>query len=106
MPDKKRFDKRKDVQKRIALQHITELAEEAKKCFSSNPMLSHKYAEKIQKTQMRMRVKIPREIKRRICKNCHKFLVPGANCRVRTNKGKIVFKCLECNAVMKVVFKK
>ncbi len=41
-------------------------------------------------------VRIPRDMKYRICKKCKLFIVPGKNARVRLKKGKVVITCLNC----------
>ena len=47
---------------------------------------------------MRYNVRIPKELKRRICNNCYRYIFPGKNCIVRSSSlnRAMVVKCLEC----------
>ena len=74
---------KKKLFKQIAAERINELFRQADIRFKSNPALSDRYVEIARKIAMKYKVRIPRELKRRFCKHCHKYIVPGANCRVR-----------------------
>ena len=52
------------------------------------------------------KVKIPRELKYRICKKCGSFLVPGINCRVRVASahGYVAYVC-ECGGETHIHYK-
>ncbi|MBW3023065.1 ribonuclease P [Candidatus Woesearchaeota archaeon] len=84
---------------KIARERIDILFEEAKK--TKDRKLSDRYAELARKISMKTKTKMPREFKRRICKNCRKFLVPGENCRVRVAKGRIIYYCFNCKKYMR-----
>ena len=45
---------------------------------------------------MRYNMRLPPEFKRRICRSCGAFLVPGKNLRVRIRPGRTVWTCLKC----------
>lgn len=92
-------------QRKIALERIEVLFKEAKAMFKDDSKLSDRYVQLARKIAMKYKVKIPSEFKRRICKNCHKYLVPGKNCRVRTRKGHIVYYCLKCKNFMRIGYK-
>ena len=98
---KRKRAKKPAEQRKIALERINILFSEAKKMFKEDPNLSDKYVQLAKRISMKYKVKVPAEHKRRICKNCHKFLVPGVNCRVRTKEGHIVFYCLNCKHFMR-----
>ncbi len=85
--------------RKIALERIYILFELAIKEFKKHPERSHRYAYLIRKIGMKCNVKIPKHIKMWICKKCNKFLMPGANCRVRLVKKPypmVLITCLEC----------
>jgi len=67
-----------------------------------------RYGYLIKRISMRNRVKIPRSIKRWICKNCCVVMVPGFNVRVRTRReGKtlrVVTTCLVCGWIHRYEF--
>lgn len=102
---KKKHFLKPNKQRKLALDKINSLFIEAKKAFDKDPNLSNKYASLARRTAMKFKVKIPSEYKRRICKNCHKYLVPGRNCRIRTRKGHMVYYCLNCKNFMRIGYK-
>lgn len=90
--------------RRIARERIEILFNLAQK--EKDKKLRDRYAELILKIAQKVRMKLPRKIKRRICKYCHAFLIPGVNLRVRTWKGKVIYHCLECKHYMRFPFLK
>ena len=102
---KKKFKGTKKQQKRLALDEITTILDKAKEVFDRKPDLAHKYAKKARRTSLKYKLKLPLEFKRRICKNCYSFLVPGKNLRVRTHRGHVVYYCLECKKFMRIGYK-
>lgn len=93
-------------QKQIAQERIKTLFEEAENAFSKNPSLSHRYVHLARKIDMKLKTRIPRELKRKFCKHCYKFLMPGKNCRIRTREGKLIIYCLECKKYTRILLKK
>lgn len=93
---KKRFVKKKQEEKKIAKERISKLFLMAQKMFKEDPKLSHRYVTLARKISMKYKVRIKPEFKRKFCKHCYKFLMPGVNCRVRFNEGKVVYYCREC----------
>ena len=92
----------------LVLERIEKLFELAKKNIKKYPERSNRYAEMIRKLAMRHNVRLPKDIRRGICKKCHKFLVPGENSRIRTNKRQqsVIVTCLECKNVMRYPYRK
>ncbi len=91
--------------KAIAIERIRRLFEMADYMFHIDPELSNRYVELARRIAMRCRVRIPRDLRRRFCHNCYKFLVPGVNCRVRIAKRRephVAITCLECGNVMRL----
>ena len=102
---RKKFKGTKGQQKKLALNEIDMLFKHAKDVFGEKPDLADKYAKKARRTALKYKVKLPLKFKRSICKNCHSFLVPGKNCRIRTHKGHLVYYCLACKGFMRVGYK-
>ena len=102
---KKKFKGTKNQQKKLALDEITTILDKAKEVFDRKPDLAHKYAKKARRTALKYKLKLPLKLKRRICKNCHGYLVPGKNLRVRTHRGHVVYYCLECKKFMRIGYK-
>nr|2K3R_A Chain A, Ribonuclease P protein component 4 [Pyrococcus furiosus]2KI7_B Chain B, Ribonuclease P protein component 4 [Pyrococcus furiosus DSM 3638] len=94
----------KKEKKRIAKERIDILFSLAERVFPYSPELAKRYVELALLVQQKAKVKIPRKWKRRYCKKCHAFLVPGINARVRLRQKRmphIVVKCLECGHIMR-----
>lgn len=70
--------------------------------------LARRYGELIYRISMRVRVKIPRSIKRWICKNCRVIMVPGINVKIRTRRDgktlRIITRCLTCGWIHRYEF--
>ena len=92
---KKKPEKQVEIAKE-RIQRLFELAEEAK-----TPELAKRYVFLARRISMKLKVKIPRELKRRYCKHCLAYLIPGRNLRVRMQTGKVVYTCLSCNKHMR-----
>lgn len=93
---KRKYIQELKKQKSIGKERISELFKQAKDVFSKDPKLSNRYVELARKIAMKCKVRIPTELKRKICKHCYCYLVPGKNCRVRTHEGKVVYYCSSC----------
>jgi len=86
---------REKVQK-IAKERIRKLFEEAEKAFREHPERSDRYVQIAWKIATKNKARIPRELKRKFCRHCKSFWMPGKTVRVRTQEGHVVFTCLEC----------
>lgn len=85
----------------MAQGRIRRLFELAEQEFSDHPERSDRYVLLAMKIGTRYRVRIPKDLKLRFCKNCNSFLVPGRNARVRLNGNYIITTCLNCNKPMR-----
>ena len=82
--------------KPLAHERIAVLFSEAERIFSEQPEYSDRYVELARKIAMRERVRIAPEFRRRYCHHCYRYLVPGANMRVRVRPGHVAVTCLSC----------
>ena len=98
---KRKYQKKPEKQKQIAKERIEILFKEAKEAFKEDPRLADRYVSLARKIAMKYKVRIKPELKRRFCKHCYKFLVPGANCRVRMHDNKVVYCCSSCKKFMR-----
>ncbi|MBD3319016.1 ribonuclease P [Candidatus Woesearchaeota archaeon] len=96
----------KQAFKRIARKRIHELFELAAEVFSIDPALSTRYVSLARKIAMRFKVRIPRALKRKFCKHCYAYLVPGKNARVRVQNGKVVIFCTGCKKYTRIPLSK
>ncbi len=97
---------RRESLKKSALTRIKELFNQAKENFNSNPGLSNKYVKLARKTAMKVNLRIPSDYKRQYCKHCYSYLKPGVNLRVRNNKSRITYYCLNCKNYTRFLIKK
>lgn len=97
-----RREKREQVRKRAERQ-VRELFRQAEEAETRER--ANRYVELALKTASKTKTPIPRELKRRFCRNCHTYFVPGENCRIRVSKGKIVYYCLNCKHFRRFVYK-
>ncbi|MDH4213809.1 MAG: ribonuclease P [Candidatus Thorarchaeota archaeon] len=66
------------------------------------PEIARKQMLSARKIAQRARIKIPREVNRRICKGCGTILIPGDTCRVRIRHNRsrhVVVTCTECGHI-------
>ncbi|MFH1637528.1 MAG: ribonuclease P Rpr2/Rpp21/SNM1 subunit [Candidatus Woesearchaeota archaeon] len=57
------------------------------------------------KNQRRIKLS-PSRLKRKFCKHCGCYFIPGKNLRVRTREGKLIYYCLECKKFWRMPCKK
>jgi len=91
-----RRKKNKDLTKEIAKDRILRLFELAEENYKTHPDRSQRYAALARLISMRYQTRLTREQKRRICKHCYRYLVPGGNCRIRLKTGMVLTTCLDC----------
>lgn len=53
-----------------------------------------------------MRVRIPLDEKRRLCKNCMSYLKPGVTSTTRVREGRVIITCKNCGNVKRLQFRK
>jgi len=87
---------RKSGSRRLARERISILFVRAAEFYPENPTWSNRCVELARKIGMRHRVRIERPLKRRFCRRCSAYLVPGSNARVRIHRGRVIITCLAC----------
>ena len=92
----------KTKQKEIAKERIKILFEQADDVFAKNKPLANRYVTLARKIAMKVKLKIPKELKRKFCKHCYKYLKNGVNSRVRTRGGKVIISCFECKKFTRI----
>ncbi len=99
--------KNRDINQKIAKERIDILFSEADKAFKEHPERSRRYVEMARRIGTKYNVSIPRNLKKRFCKECGEFLVPGTNCKVRldSDKKNIVISCKNCKAIRRYPYK-
>jgi len=92
--------------KNVAKQHIEELFKQADAIFSTRPLLAHRYVHMARQIQMRHKVRMPKELKRKFCKHCYNYIRTGRNGRVRIRDGTLTIYCDNCRKFTRVPFKR
>ena len=96
----------KKIQKQIAKKRINKLFNMAdQKALEGNFDYADRYVEIARKIAMRNLVSIPKEYKRKFCKHCYSYLLPGSNCRIRIHRGKLIIYCNNCNKFTRILLK-
>ncbi len=93
--------KQKDWAKDLAFQRILLLFKLAGEEFRTHPERSNRYVQLARRIGMRYRVRMPPEVKTRICRYCHSYLVQGATARTRLQGTHIATTCLVCGKQMR-----
>jgi ribonuclease P protein subunit RPR2 len=96
----------KAKQKEIAKERVKILFKQAEEVFPKNKSLANRYVTLARKVAMKVKIRMPLELKRKFCKHCYKFLMPGVNSRVRTRDGKVIISCFECKKFVRIPIKK
>ncbi|NYT19111.1 MAG: ribonuclease P [Methanosarcinales archaeon] len=97
--------KQKNLIKDIATERIEYLFKLAEGNYNSYPQRSDRYVALARRIGMRYRVRLPSSLKRRVCKGCHSFLVPGNSSRIRLHGRYMTITCLKCGNEMRYPYK-
>jgi len=93
----------------LARQRIERLFALANQVVKSDSSLANRYVELALKISMRTRVRIPRELKRSVCRKCHAYLCPGITSRVRIRASRsphVSVTCLNCGNVRRYLLER
>lgn len=88
--------------KDLARQRIARMFKFAMEAVKTDPALANRYVEIALRISMRTRVRIPRDLKRMVCRDCGALLLPGITSRVRVRQGRqphVSVTCLSCGRV-------
>ena len=89
----------------IALERIRILFDQAEQTFPRDPDLAQRYIDLARKIAMRTRTHLPRDLRRRVCRSCKAFLVPGATSRTRIRQRRephVAITCLKCGHTTRI----
>ncbi|RLI96685.1 MAG: ribonuclease P [Candidatus Aenigmatarchaeota archaeon] len=88
-------------EKKIGKERIERLFKLAAEDFHEHPERADRKVELARKIAMRYNIRLPRDLKRKYCKKCYKYLEPNVNCIVKKRPGYTTVKCLLCGNVSK-----
>ena len=85
--------------KGVVLERIRLLFSFAEKEAKNKPEKSRRYISLARRLATRFRLRLPKEFKRRFCKKCNTYWIPGFNVKVRLKPAekRIIYAC-ECGA--------
>ncbi len=93
---RKKYHKKPASQIEIAKKRIKFLFKEAEESFKKDQNLSDKHVQLARRLAMKYKIKLSSSLKKKFCKSCHSFLVPGINSRVRIHKHRVIYYCYNC----------
>ncbi|UCC93311.1 MAG: ribonuclease P [Thermoplasmata archaeon] len=86
----------------IARERMELLMEQADQAALAGQMdLADRYVDLARRVGMRYNVRFRQAHRRRFCKACYRYLLPGSTSRTRMNRGRAVTTCLRCGHVMR-----
>lgn len=87
----------KPAVRKIALERMQILIENAISNAKTNPALSQRQASLARKIGMRHKIRMPYELRIVFCKKCKSFIAPGINSRIRIGRTSIKSIRITCN---------
>ncbi|MEM5879198.1 MAG: ribonuclease P protein component 4 [Candidatus Aenigmatarchaeota archaeon] len=99
----RKISKKPEWQLKIARERIQILFNLAEKELKQHPERSKRYIELARKIGLRYNIRLPKELKRKFCKNCNTLLKPGLTCSIRIQNKMIIIKCWNCNKIYRRV---
>ena len=87
----------KPVVKKIALERMEILIDNALSNAKTNPKLAQRQALLARKISMRLKVKMPYALRMVFCKKCKSFIAPGINSKIRVGRTPIKSIRITCN---------
>jgi len=82
--------------KKIGLERIEILFEEAEKTWDEEPELSKRYIRLAKRIGQKIETPLPKKLQDKICENCNQILINSKSCKVRIKQQKLQKICREC----------
>ncbi|MDD1729938.1 MAG: ribonuclease P [Methanospirillum sp.] len=80
----------------IASERISILFDQASRFFPEDPSWSDRCVILARRIAMKERIRIPCELRRKFCRNCYRFFVPGVTMQTRIHRSRVVVTCVAC----------
>lgn len=84
---------------------MTDLFTEAEAVKNTDPTLASRYVHLARKLSAKAKVRMSRELKRKFCKHCDSYFVPGKNYTVRATGKTVTYSCKNCGKWMRIGYK-
>jgi ribonuclease P protein subunit RPR2 len=86
----------------IARERMELLMEQADHAALEGKMdMADRYVDMARRIGMRYNVRFSPEHRRRFCRACYRYLLPGSTSRTRMSRGRVVTTCLRCGHIMR-----
>ncbi len=86
----------------IARERIELLMEQADSAALAGKMdMADRYVDMARRIGMRYNVRFSPAHRRRFCRACYRYLLPGSTSRTRMSRGRVVTTCLRCGHIMR-----
>lgn len=85
---------------------MLELLAIAAKAAGKDATLMHSAVKDIFRLNSSLRIRIPLDEKRKLCKKCNTYLKPGVTSSTRVREGRVIITCKECGSVKRLQFRK
>ncbi len=95
---------KKKLSKKEARIKVLDYFDKADNIFKEDKELANKYIKKARRLAMKYKLRLGK-LKRKFCKHCYSYLMPGVNSRTRTKDGKVVIYCSECKNYTRIPYK-
>jgi ribonuclease P protein subunit RPR2 len=89
---------RQSEAKRLARARVKILWEQASEIAKTDPEGARQRMHVASRVAQKARIKVPQDIKRRICRQCGMVLIPGESCRMRMRSNRAKHLTVTCNA--------
>jgi ribonuclease P protein subunit RPR2 len=89
---------------KIALERIHALFQQAESTFPMNPQQAQRHVDLARKIAQRTRTHLPPHLRRRVCRKCNAYLVPGSTSRTRIRQRRephVAITCLKCGNIQR-----
>lgn len=97
--------KKPEYQIKIAKERIAILINEAEKIAEQDMNLARRYFQLARKIGMRYNIRLGKT-KRKFCKNCYTYLIPGKTSQHKIKNGTITITCILCRKSARYPYKK
>ena len=91
----------KQKQKKFALKHLKAIFD-----LATNPNIHQEQKDNLtklaRKTAMKVRLRMPKQYKRRYCTHCYSYLTPDTKQRVRVRNKKVIILCKTCKKFTRI----
>jgi len=91
----------KKISKKEALEKVLHLFDSAEDVAGANIVMANRFISKAKQISMKVKLRLPPVLKRKFCKHCGNYFIPGKNYRVRMKNKKVIYSCLNCRHFMR-----